>query len=233
VSRSETLSLLDVLSGYNQVLVVHEDQLKTTFRTKWETYAYRKIPFRLINIGAIFQRAMDVAFRGLLGESVVVYLDDLTIFSKNSEDHMSHLKKVFNRCRRYGISLNPKKSIFTINEGKLMGLIVSKQGMWIEPERTEAIAKIPPPQKNKFMQSFLGRINFMIQSIPIFVETIKPLQDMIKNNVEFRWGSKEKDAFDKTKEDIVQARALLSPYFDQDFILDTFSSHTAFLMVLT
>jgi hypothetical protein len=78
--RSEMLSLLDGFSGYNQVLVAHEDQLKTTFRTKWGTYAYRKMPFRLINVGATFQRAMDIAFRGLLGECVVVYLDDVTIF---------------------------------------------------------------------------------------------------------------------------------------------------------
>jgi hypothetical protein len=101
--------------------VAHEDQLKTTFRTKWGTYAYRKMHFRLINVGETFQRAMDIAFRGLLGECVVVYLDDVTIFSKNREDHISHLKKVFNRCRRYDISLNPKKSIFVVDEGKLMG----------------------------------------------------------------------------------------------------------------
>jgi hypothetical protein len=112
VSGSETLSLLDGFSGYNQVLVAHEDQLKTTFRTKWGTYAYRKMPFRLINVGATFQRAMDIAFRGLLGECVVVYLDDVTIFSKNKEDHISHLKKVFNRCRRYGHISEPQEIHF-------------------------------------------------------------------------------------------------------------------------
>jgi hypothetical protein len=149
VSRSETLSLLDGFSGYNQVLVAHEDQLKTTFRTKWGTYSYRKIPFRLINVGATFQRAMDISFRGMLGECVVVYLDDVTIFLKNREDHISHLKKVFNRCRRYNISLNPKKSIFVVDEGKLLGFIISKHGMWIEPERTEvSLRSLPLTTKN-------------------------------------------------------------------------------------
>ena len=82
VSGSELFSLLDGFSGYNQVLVAEEDRLKTTFRTKWGTFAYRRIPFGLINAGATFQRAMDIAFRGLIGRSVVIYLDDITIFSK-------------------------------------------------------------------------------------------------------------------------------------------------------
>ena len=82
VSGSELFSLLDGFSGYNQVLVAEEDRLKTTFRTKWGTFAYRRMPFGLINAGATFQRAMDIAFRGLIGRSVVVYLDNVTIFSK-------------------------------------------------------------------------------------------------------------------------------------------------------
>ena len=72
VSGSAMLSLLDGFSGYNQVLVSKEDRLKTTFRTKWGTYAYDKMPFRLINVGSTFQRAMDIAFRGLLNRSIVV-----------------------------------------------------------------------------------------------------------------------------------------------------------------
>lgn len=92
VSSSEMFSLLDDFSRYNQVLVAPEDRLKTTFRTKWGTYVYRKIPFILINVGGTFQRAMDIAFRGLLGKFVVVYLDDVTVFSKKSDEDIIHLK---------------------------------------------------------------------------------------------------------------------------------------------
>ena len=97
VSSSELFSLLDGFSGYNQVLVAEEDRLKTTFRTKWGTFAYRRMPFGLINIGATFQR-VDIAFRGLIGRSVVVYLDYVTIFSKKREEHAFHLKQIFQRC---------------------------------------------------------------------------------------------------------------------------------------
>ena len=140
VSGYEMFSLLDGFSGYNQVLLSKTDQLKTTFRTPWGTYAYRKMPFGLINAGATFQRAMDIAFRGLIDQFVVIYLDDITVFSKNRVDHLTHLRRVFERCRKYGISLNPKKSIFVVTEGKLLGFVVSKQGINIDPERTQAIS---------------------------------------------------------------------------------------------
>jgi hypothetical protein len=94
VSGSKILSLLDGFSGYNQVLMSPPDQLKTTFHTPWGTYAYRKMPFGLINAGATFQRAMDIAFQGLINQSIIVYLDDVTVFSKNKADHLPHLRSV-------------------------------------------------------------------------------------------------------------------------------------------
>jgi hypothetical protein len=87
VSGSELFSLLDGFSGYNQVLVEEPDRLKTTFQTKWGTYAYRWMPFSLMNAGDTFQREMDISFKGLIGQIVVVYLDDVTVYSKKWEDH--------------------------------------------------------------------------------------------------------------------------------------------------
>ena len=151
VSSSELFSLLDGFSGYNQVLVAEEDRLKTTFRTKWGNFAYRRIPFGLINAGATFQRAMDIDFHGLIGRSAVVYLDDITIFSKRRGEHAFHLKQIFEQCRKYGISLNPKKCVFTVMEGMLLGHIVSKKGISIDPERIRAIEQIPLPHNKKGM----------------------------------------------------------------------------------
>ena len=97
------------------------------------------MPFGLINARATFQRAMDIAFHGLIGRSVVVYLNDVTIFSKKREEHAFHLKQIFERCPKYGISLNPKKCVFTVIEGKLLGHVVSKKGISIDLERIKAI----------------------------------------------------------------------------------------------
>ena len=133
ISGSEMLSLLDGFSGYNQALVSSGDQRKTTFNTKWGTYAYHKMPFGLINAGATFQRAMDITFGGLINRSVVVYMDDITVISYHRRDHIYHLRQIFERCQRCGISLNPRKSIFVVIEGKLLGHILSKEGIVIDP----------------------------------------------------------------------------------------------------
>ena len=92
---------------------------------------------------------MDIAFRGLVGHSVVVYLDDVTVFSKKREYHVLPLKQIFDRCRKYGISLNPKKIIFVVLEGKLLGHIISKKGISIDLERIEVISQITLPHKKK------------------------------------------------------------------------------------
>ena len=78
---------------------------------------------------------MDIAFRGLIGKSVVVYLDDVTIFLKIRADHIVDLRQILERCQKYGISINPKKSIFSVTEGTLLIFVVSKEGMMIDPKR--------------------------------------------------------------------------------------------------
>ena len=80
---------------------------------------------------------MDIAFRGLINCSVVIYLDEITIYSKHRNNHINNLKNVFERCRRYSISLNPKKCYFSLLEGKLLGFIVSKNGIHIDPDRIQ------------------------------------------------------------------------------------------------
>ena len=142
------MSMLDGFSSYNQVLVNKEDQ-QTTFTTPWVTYNFLRMPFGLMNAGATFQRAMDFAFKELIGKIIKIYQDELTIFSKERTDHISHLRQVFIRCQKYGISLNPAKSIFGVDEGKLLGHIISKDGVKVDPKRVEAIKKVPLPHNLK------------------------------------------------------------------------------------
>ena len=106
---------------------------------------------------------MDIAFHGLIGHSAIVYLEDIMIFSKKREEHAFHLKQIFERCWKYGISLNPKKCVFVITKGKLLGHVVSKKGISIYPERIKAIEQIPLPHNKKGMQSFMETINFVHQ----------------------------------------------------------------------
>ena len=111
VTGSSMMSMLEGFSGYNQVLVKKEDRHKTTFTSPWGTFEYLRMPFGLLNASATFQRAMDYAFNELIGKIIEIYQDGLVVFSKEISDHIGHLRKVFERCRKFGISLNPAKSI--------------------------------------------------------------------------------------------------------------------------
>lgn len=104
--------MVDRFSGYNQVAVEKEDQRKTAFNTPWGTYMYARIPFGLMNVGATFQRAMDIAFVGY--KFVVIYLDDVTVFSGSNDEHLKHLQKTFKSAEKFGLSLNLKKSLFSL-----------------------------------------------------------------------------------------------------------------------
>lgn len=103
--------MLDGFSGYNQVAVHPEDQEKTYFTTRCGTFMYAKIPFGPMNVVATYQRAMDISFLEDKDKYVGIYLDDITVFSKSNPDHLQHLRKVFPKCRKFGISLNPRSPI--------------------------------------------------------------------------------------------------------------------------
>ena len=143
VTGAGMMSMLDGFSRYNQVVIQKEDRHKTTFTSPLGTFEYLRMPFGLLNAGATFRTAMDYAFKELIGKIIEIYQDDLTIFSKERPSHIGHLKQVFERCRKYSNSLNPTKSVFGIDEGKLLGHIISKDGVKVDPERIEAIKNIP------------------------------------------------------------------------------------------
>jgi hypothetical protein len=129
------MSMIDGFSGYNQIALNEHNKEKTTFTTPWGTFMYEKMPFGLMNVGATFQHAMDIAFIGERDKFKVIYLDDLNIFSKSDKDHLLHLKKMFEKCQKFDLSLYPKKSHFTMQKGKLLGHIVSRDGIKIDPKR--------------------------------------------------------------------------------------------------
>lgn len=149
VVGSHKISMIYGFSGYNQILVHHDDREKTTFTTPWGNFMYEKMPFGLMNAGATFQCVMDISFIGDRDNYIVLYLDDIIVFSRLDKEHLMHLKKTFLKCRRYGLNLIPKKYQFAMQEGKLLWHIFSKEGTKIDPTRVEAIQNIKLPRNNK------------------------------------------------------------------------------------
>ena len=176
---------------------------------------------------------MDISFNGLIHNSIVVYLDDVTIFSKKQQDHFSTLKQVFKRCRKFNISPNPKKSIFVVTEGKLLGFIISKEGMIIDLECAEAISKVVLPNSHKEMKSFLGEINYFHIFVPNFSQVVKPQQFPVKKDLPFKWSDEQKNAFAEIQKTISEAPSLMSPNFNKDFLLYDFATDFSYAAILT
>ena len=115
----------------------------------------------------------------------------------------------------------------------MLGFVVSKQGINIDPERTRAISQISMPHSKKSMQSFLGKINFVSRFIPGYTEIVRPLQKMIRKDAEFKWNADEKQSFRDILKAIAEAPTLISPDFSKPFILYTFASDSSYAVVLT
>jgi hypothetical protein len=232
VTGASRISMIDGFSGYNQISVMPEDREKTTFTTPWGTFMYAKMPFGLMNAGETFQRAMDIAFIGKKDKFVVIYLDDITVFSKTDIEHHCHLKRVFQKCRRFGLSLNPKKSLFAMQEGKLLSHIVSAEGVRIDPDRVKAIQALPPPRSKKEVQAFLGRINFLRRFVLNFAELVKHITTMLRKGHEIKWTAEPRKSFDQIKKALTEAPVLVSPDYSKDFMIFSFASFDTVAAVL-
>eukprot|EP00253_Pinus_taeda_P028617 PITA_28617 len=199
VVGASRVSLFDGYSRYNQVSVHEDDRDKTVFTTPWGTFHYAKMPFGLKNAGATFHRAMDLAFENEKDVFLMAHLDDLTVFSKSDEEHMYHLKTVFLKYRKYGLSLNPKKSLFAMEEGKLLGQIISKDGIHIDPTCVQAIQQIDLPRNKKEIQSFNGKMNFLRCFIPNLAEHLKEMKNMLKKDSQVKWTEEAVKSFNLVK----------------------------------
>jgi len=175
---------------------------------------------------------MEIAFAKEIHDFLVIYLDDLTAFSKSDQEHLEHLRQVFIIFRKYGIPLNPKKSFFGVEEGKLLGHIISKDGIRIDPYRIQVILQVPHPRNIKELQAFIGKINFLRRFITNLAELIRLLNNMLKKYSKLKWTIEAKKAFEEIKIALTKTPTLTSPKFDRDFIIFSFASEHTIAAVL-
>jgi hypothetical protein len=143
------------------------------------------------------------------------------------------LRKVFERCRLYGVSLNPKKCLFIVTQGKLLGYIVCKEGIYIDLERVKAINELYPSTSKKEVQSFFGKINFVRRFVPDYASIANPINLLLKKEQRFECTVDTQEDFNNIKGEITTNPVLISPYFQRDFIIYSFATETAIASVLT
>jgi len=158
-------------------------------------------------------------------------LDDITIFSASDQEHLQHLRQVFVKCRKYGISLNLKKSHFGPKEGKMLGDIVSKNGVRIDPKRVIEIQDLTLPRSKKEIQSFLDKVNFLRRLIPNFAEVVKHITCMVRKDKEIKWTVESRNSFELIKKAIIEAPQLVSLEYSKPFLMFSFSSQDTIVVI--
>uniref|UniRef100_A0A2N9HLI5 Uncharacterized protein n=1 Tax=Fagus sylvatica TaxID=28930 RepID=A0A2N9HLI5_FAGSY len=199
-ATNAVFSFMDGFSGYNQIKMAEEDKSKTAFVTHWGTFVYDVMPFGLKNAGATYQRAMVTLFHDMIHHEIEVYVDDMIAKSRTAQDHLTDLRKLFQRLKKYQLRLNPNKCAFGVTSGKLLGFIVSGRGIEIDPAKVQAIRSMPAPKTEKEIRSFLGRINYIARFIAQLTATCEPLFKLLRKDVKIKWTEDCQKAFDKIKE---------------------------------
>ncbi|GJV95573.1 putative CCCH-type zinc finger family protein [Tanacetum coccineum] len=196
--KKETGPKIDLRSGYHQIRMRPGDEWKTAFKTRDGLYEWMVIPFGLINAPSTFMRLMNQVFKPFICHFVVVYFDDILIYSSSLEQHLSHLQQIFSVLRAQKLYYNGKKCHFLVTEVTFLGYIVTGNGIKMDPTKVEAIISWPTPSTIHDIHSFHGLASFYQRFIQNFSSIIAPLTECMKGG-RFTWTSEAAKAFDILK----------------------------------
>ncbi|GFH17889.1 uncharacterized protein HaLaN_14611 [Haematococcus lacustris] len=188
LSGCKVFSSLDLQAGYHQIRITPEDVPKTAFRTPEGHFQFKVLCFGLTNAPATFQRVMNDAFATVLGKCALVYLDDILVMSKSVQDHLLHLKQVFELLRKNKLYAKLSKCEFMRYTLKFLGHLVTAGGIVVDPDKFSTIANWPIPQSLQALQSFLGAANYVRKFVCNFSNIAAPLTNLCgKGGVAFPW----------------------------------------------
>ncbi|KAF8758925.1 hypothetical protein RHS01_02686 [Rhizoctonia solani] len=230
---AKVFTKLDLRWGYNNVRVKEGDEWKTAFRTKYGLYKSLVMTFGLTNAPAAFQHFMNELFKDLLDVCVIIYLDDILIYSKDNASHTEHVHKVLKRLRDNQLFCKASKCTFHVTSVEYLGIIVSDKGFSLDKLKIQAVQEWPTPTKVKEVQSFLGFANFLRQFVANFSHMARPLHNLVKKDAVWNWGPKEQEAFQNLKDSITNAPVLCHADPTKPYFLETDASGAALGSILS
>ncbi|KAI3503681.1 hypothetical protein L1887_32130 [Cichorium endivia] len=192
-------SKIDLRSGYHQMRVREEDIEKTAFRTRYGHYEFVVMPFGLTNAPAAFMDLMKRVCSLMLDLSVIVFIDDILIYSKTKEEHERHLREVLETLAREKLYAKFSKCEFWLDEVQFLGHVVNKEGIKVDQAKVEAVKQWEVPKTPSEIRSFLGLAGYYRKFIENFSKIALPLTRLTKNSVKFVWGPEQQAAFDELR----------------------------------
>ena len=211
-------SKLDLKTGFNQIRMSPDDVEKTAFNTKYGQYEYLVMPMGLCNAPATFQSLMNRIYYDCIDEFLVVYMDDLLIYSKSLEEHLKHLETILQRLKEHKLYVSPKKCEFAKQELKFLGLIINNRGIQVDKSKVDVVETWPQPTNITELRSFLGLLQFFRRFIKGFSKIALPLTNLTRKGRNLdEWDHKCSEAFDTLRGLLIKAPILIAPQWNKPF----------------
>jgi len=224
VSGSKVFSLLDLNSGFFQIQLPAEDRKYYSFKLPFGKYQFKRLSQGAKNSPQIFQATINTVFDEYLSDFVECFQDDILIYSKTMEEHLEHLKLVFERLRKYNLKIKTQKCVFGVSKFRFLGHEVCSKGIRPLETNIEAILKAKAPTSTKGVRSFLGSINFFRKFLPNCAIKMEPLQGLLKKGKKFKWNEECQKSFETLKEMLTTYPLLIHPNPGKPFILHSDAS---------
>jgi hypothetical protein len=217
LTGARVFSKIDLRSGYHQICIRPEDIPKTTFTTRYGLFEYLVMSFGLTNAPTHFTYLMNSVFMPELEKFVMVFIDDILIYSKNEEEHAQHLQIVLTRLREHQLYAKFNKCAFWLEEIQFLGHVLSTNGIAVDPSKVKDILEWKLPTIVHQVQSFLGLVGYYRQFIPDFSKLVKPITSLLKNDTKFNWSSRCNEAFEQLKVLLTTAPVLAQSDIEKPF----------------
>ncbi|CAI5643241.1 unnamed protein product [Oreochromis niloticus] len=245
LSGARWFSTLDLAAGYNQVPVTEKDKMKTAFCTPFGLFEWNRMPFGLCNAPSTFQRLMERIFGDQHCQSLLLYLDDVIVFSSTVEEHVSRLDVVLGRLQQEGLKAKLEKCSFFQSEVSYLGHVVSRDGVSTDPNKIEAVSKWPRPNHVSELHSFLGFASYYRRFVEGFAKLAAPLHRLVAELTGTKsrkpaiqvlsaaWTDECEKSFEGLKRRLVSAPVLAYANFSLPFILEVDASYQGLGAVLS
>ncbi|KAJ3707978.1 hypothetical protein LUZ61_011683 [Rhynchospora tenuis] len=230
---SSVYSKIDLRTGYHQLRIRPSDIEKTAYRTRYGHYEYLVMPFGLTNAPAAFMDLMNRVFHDLLDSCVVVFIDDILIYSKSMEEHEEHLRTVLERLRQHKLYAKLSKCEFWLEQVAFLGHIISGKGLAVDPDKIKAVMEWSPPKTVTEVRSFLGLAGYYRRFVPDFAKMARPLTKLLQKDVKYEWGEAQERSFQELKNRLVTAPILAMPVSGHEYTVYTDASQLGLGCVLT
>ncbi|GJZ72895.1 putative reverse transcriptase domain-containing protein, partial [Tanacetum coccineum] len=219
IQGSSTYLKIDLRSGYHQLRVRDEDIPKTAFRTRYGHYEFQVMPFGLTNAPVVFMDLMNRVCKPYLDKFVIVFIDDILIYSRNKEEHADHLRIILELLKKEKLYAKFSKCDFWISIVQFLRHVIDSQGIHVDPAKIEAVKDWASPTTPTEIRQFLGLAGYYRRFIKDFSKIAKPLTELTQKNKKYIWGEDQESAFQLLKQKLCEAPILALPEGNDDFVV--------------